>query len=176
MHAQLHVRGDDGRADVQRRAGRGRDPVLFDFQQFKQPVEDDFFVDERDAHALGGAVHALEVLLGAEHADFALIVLERLQPLEDALRIVEHRRGEVERDRAVRLDDRFFPLAVLILHRQHIVGEDLAEPELALVDGFFFQFFRFDEFHKITPLWIPRTPRGFFLFLSLLLYHCRNSL
>ena len=154
MHAEHHIRRDDGRTDVERRAGRRRDPVFFDLQKLEQPVEDDFFVDERDAHALRRTVHTLEVLFGTENAHFALFVFECFQPFENALCIVEHGCREVECDGAVRLDDGLAPLAVFVLHRQHIIGEDLAESEFALIGGFFFQFFRFNEFHIRTSFMI----------------------
>ena len=167
MHAQHRVRGDDGGTNVQCRTRRRGDPVLFDLQKLVQAVQYHLFVDLRDAHALRRTVHPLEVLFGTENADLALRVPERLQALENALRIMKYRRRQVEGHRAVRLDDRLLPRPVFILHREHVVGEDFAETQLAAVGRFCLEVFRFDEFHNPHFLLYGRT-RLFFLILPIL--------
>src|SRR5439155_20116472 len=49
-------------------------------------------------------------------------------------RVVEHRRRRVQREGAVRLDPRVVPpLLLLEVGQEHVVGEDLPEPQLRVL-------------------------------------------
>ena len=58
-----------------------------------------------------------------------------LHPFEDFLRIMQHRRGRIERDRLARLKSRAVPspLVRIVFDHDHMIGEDL--PETGIGDG-----------------------------------------
>src|SRR6185437_1010931 len=65
----------------------------------------------------------------AEHHDRTGTLPVGLKPLEELLAVVEHRRGRVERERAVRLELAIVPAALRRpAQRDHVIGEDLTEP------------------------------------------------
>src|SRR5262249_5149678 len=74
------------------------------------------------------------VLLRAEEPDLAVAAAERLEPLEEPLAVVQDGGRRVERERAIGLDSRVVPALLLFeVHDEHVVGEELTEPQLAVL-------------------------------------------
>ena len=77
---------------------------------------------------MGGVVQAAGVVGQAEQADLAVAATERLQAVEDRLAVVQDAAGGVQGEWPVRLDAWVMPaLPGLVVHQEHVVGEDLSE-------------------------------------------------
>ena len=146
VHAERPVHGDHERSDIERRAGSGRDPVLFEFDELDERVVSELRIDLRNADAPARIEHTLHVLHGTEQPDFARLVAVRFESLEHRLSVVEYGSGRVEHERLVRFYARVFviPRAVVILHHEHVVGEVFAEFQIGVL---VFQLFTFDNLH-----------------------------
>ena len=132
--AEEGVRRDDERTDVQRGTRRRRDPVGVDRHKRFDRVQEIIGRNLRDAEAAVRVVRALDVLIRAEQKDAAVFRLVGLHALEHLLAVVEHHGGGVQGNRLVRNNLRIMPaLFRVVLHHIHVVREDLAEAELALV-------------------------------------------
>ncbi|MPN46085.1 hypothetical protein SDC9_193665 [bioreactor metagenome] len=89
-----------------------------------------------DGHALGGHVHAPEVVAGAEQLE-AVLGAVHFEALEDGLAVVQHhrRRGEFKV-----VEGRYPGVVPALLHRvvhfEHIIGENLAKTQFGFVGGF----------------------------------------
>ena len=80
------------------------------------------------------ALHAPGVFLRAEQQHAAVRGAVRLHALEALLRVVEHQRGGVQRQRMVRLDAGRVPAAALgVIHDEHMVGVMAAEAQIFFV-------------------------------------------
>ena len=76
------------------------------------------------------------VALRAEQLDFVLRGAVGLHALKALLGVVKHHGGGVQGQGAVGHDAGVVPaLALVIVHDEHMVGEDFAEAQLALVGG-----------------------------------------
>lgn len=85
-------------------------------------------------NAVGTAVEALHVHVGAEETGLAILVLVGLHALEALESVVEDDGGGVELELAVLLDLRGAPaLASLPLNDEHVVGEGLAKDEVLVL-------------------------------------------
>lgn len=108
----------------------------------------------RDAHTGGGVVHTRDVLRRPEELNGALSRAVGLQALEYLLRIVQDVCAGHEFNGTIGDDTRIVPaLALVVIHEEHMVGENLAEAEL-VGRGLFFGgggsgYFNF--FHFIDP-------------------------
>ena len=70
----------------------------------------------------------------AEEADLAVGAAERLEAVEHLLRVVEHRRRRIERERAIGDDARIEPATLRFpVGERHVVGERPPEHELAVL-------------------------------------------
>lgn len=149
MHSEERLRTEHERTDVERSAGRGGDPLLFQLDQFAESVENDVYVELRHAQSFRASVHADEVVAGTEHRDLALRVLVRLQPLEYALTVMQRAARGRDAEVVVGDDLGFAPAALcrVVLHDEHVVGEVLSEAELREV-GLLFPFFDHSDFHS----------------------------
>ena len=72
----------------------------------------------------------------AEDAHPAVAASKRLHALEYRLAVVQGRVARLHLDRSVGNDPGPPPLAVLPLHAEHVIAEDVAEAEVAEVDVF----------------------------------------
>ena len=136
MHAEEGLRRDDGGADVQRGAGQRGHPALVHLHQGADGFLDHGGIEFRDAEVVRGAVEAAGVVAGAEQADLAVGAAERLQAVEDRLAVVQDAGGGVQGERRVRLDARIMPaLPGLIVHQEHVVGEDFSERQRLIGGG-----------------------------------------
>ena len=89
-----------------------------------------------DAQVAGGAVQAAGVVGGAEQAYLAVMASERLEAVEDRLAVMQDAGGGIQDERRVGDDARVVPaLPFLIVHQEHVVGEDLAERQRVIGGG-----------------------------------------
>ena len=134
MHAEHGVHGNDGGADVERRALRVGYPVLLDLEKLFKAGHGHIFIKLRNGHALGGAVHAREIVAGAEKLQAAVLAAIALHALEDLLAVVQNGRGRIHGEVVVRHHAGIVPaLFHGIVHFKHVVGKELAKAHLALV-------------------------------------------
>ena len=78
--------------------------------------------------ANGDLVGAGDVVRQAEQPNAAVLATERLQPVEDRLAVVQHTSGGIQGERPVRHNAWIVPaFALMEVHQEHVVGEDLAE-------------------------------------------------
>jgi hypothetical protein len=76
--------------------------------------------------------------LGAKEPDLVRGGTEGLQAIEDRLPVVQDDRRGLQRKRTIGLDAGVIPANVGgIIDQQHVVGEDLAEPQLVIGDVWF---------------------------------------
>ena len=132
VHAEGLLGGDEHGPQVERlfAAGLGH-PRLVDVDEEAHGLEEEFLGQLGHGHAGGGALEAAGVLLGAEGDDRPVGVAVGLEALEDRLAVMQHRRGGVHGQRAVRLDARGMPATVGVpVDADHVVGEVLAESGL----------------------------------------------
>ncbi len=133
-HAEEGLVGDDRGPHVERGPDRRRHPVLLHSDQGHQRLQRELGIERRDAETARGLDQPRDVLLRPEEPDLAVARAERLEPVEDRLGVVEHRRRRVHRERPVRLDPRIVPaLLFLEVHHEHVIGEDGSERELAVL-------------------------------------------
>ena len=98
------LRADHGRAKVQRVAALLGDEATVELDQLGDQVDQGGRVESGKGDAGGRLVEARHVLVGAEEADLAGLVLVRLHALETLESVVEDAGGGVEREVLVRLD------------------------------------------------------------------------
>ena len=129
LDTQVHVPGDHQRAQVQRGLAACRwHPLVVDGDQLLQGLEEQVLRQRGHAQALGGARHALGVLLRAEGRDAAVRLAVGLDALEDGLAVVEDHAGRVHGQRAIGLDAGVVPADLLVVvDEDHVVGEVDAE-------------------------------------------------
>ena len=154
VHAQHRVRRYDEGAQVQRGAELVRDPVRVHLDDLLQALKIDVLGDVRDAHTRRGVVHARNVLRRAEQLDDAVGRAVGLQALEYLLRVVQDVGAGHELNGAVGDYARVVPaLALVVIHEEHVVRENLAEAELVgrglFLGGGGSGYFNF--FHFIVP-------------------------
>ena len=136
VDAQLGHGGDGEGTDVQRGALRVGDPVLLHFHNGLHGLNEVLHGDLGDAQAVLGVVHAAGVAVRAEQLDLTLSGAIGLHTLEALLSIVEHHGGGIQGDGGIGDDPGIMPaLALVIVHDEHVIGENFAEPQLALVGG-----------------------------------------
>ena len=137
MDAQLGHGGDGVGTDVEGRALGTGHPVLLHLHDGLHGLDEVLLGDAGDAEALVGVVHPAGVAVRAEELDLVLRGAVGLHALEALLGVVEHHGGGVQGQRPVGDDAGVVPaLSLVIVHDEHVVGEDFAEAQLALVDGF----------------------------------------
>lgn len=140
MHAQAHIRGDDGRPHIQRGAFCMRRPALFDGQQRPEPFQAGLLVQLRNAHARSRTVHAAEIVHGPEQPQRAACIPIALEALKDCLAVMEHHARRIHGKRSIRHDAHVVPAMLrVIIHDQHMVGKDFSKPQFGLVRRFFLQ-------------------------------------
>ena len=106
--------------------------------QLLQGLDAEVHVQLGDAHTLVGDVEALEVLVGPEQQDAAVLGAVGLHALEGLLGVVEDGGGGAQGDGAVGNDAGVMPAdALVVVHQQHVVGEDGAEAQLRALGGLF---------------------------------------
>ena len=133
MYSERFVRRDDERTDIEGRSLSVRDPVLIDgddrFDRLKRVLGRDL----RNAEAVAGGVHPLDVLHRAEKLNIAAGGTVRLHSLEKFLSVMENHRGRVESDGTVGDDPCVVPaLFGGIIHNEHMVCEMFSETEFIL--------------------------------------------
>lgn len=115
-------------------------PFLFHVQQRHQRFQAILHRQGRHAHALGATGEALKIGAGTEEVEAALRRTVALEALENLLAIVQNLTGGVQRKVAVGHDAGVVPaLAVGIVDHEHMVGEDVAKAQLALIGRLVFQ-------------------------------------
>ena len=82
MHAEEGIGGNAGRADVQRVALAGRNPVLVHSHQLLDGFQMHIHIQRRQTESLDGGVHTQNVLTRTEHAHMSLVVTVSLHSLE----------------------------------------------------------------------------------------------
>ena len=154
LDAQLRLVADDHRTDIEGSGGILGDPLLVEVDKLLQALNAEVHVHLGDAEALVGDVQTLEVLLGPEQQDAAVVGTVGLHALKGLLRIVQDGGGGAQGDGAEGNDAGVMPaLALVVLHEHHVVGEDGAEAELRALGGLFLGMFGFDDgetFHDST--------------------------
>ncbi len=93
-------------------------------------LDEQLFGQMRHGEPRRALVEARGIGLGAEARDAAVGQLVGLEALEDFLRIMEHRRRRIERDRLARTQYRIVPALTLgVADRHHMIGEQRAEAQ-----------------------------------------------
>ena len=129
VDAEAAVGGDHERPQVEAVPLLRRNPVPVLRHEQVDCADERRLGQFRHGHPARRPVEPCRVRLRAERHDRAARLPVRLQALENLLRVVEHRGGGFERDRAVRLKLAVMPAPVIRpADRHHVVGEDLAEP------------------------------------------------
>ena len=129
------VAEDDG-ADVERLPAPRRDPRLVDCDEPLHPGEEQRGIDSRHAETVAGYLEPAGVHVRPEDPHPAVTASKRLHALEHRLPVVQRRIARLELDRAVGDDAGPPPLPVLPVHAEHVIAEDIAEPEVVVVDVF----------------------------------------
>ena len=130
-HAQELVGGDHERADVQRRARLGGDPVLVHRHDGLDGLHEVLLGDLGDAQAVVGGVGSLGVHVRPEQEGLAVVAAIRLQALEHLLPVVEHHRRRGQRNILIRHDPGVMPaLAFGVVHHKHVIGKDVPKAQL----------------------------------------------
>ena len=112
-------------------------PVLVHFHQGLDRLDEVVHGNLGNAHPVGGVLHALGVAVGAEQLDGVVRGPVGLQTLENLLGIVEDHAGGVQGEGLIGDDAGVMPALVRgVVHDKHMIREDLAEAQLALVRGF----------------------------------------
>ena len=138
LDAQLGLVADDEGTDVEGGFLVLGDPVLIEHHKLLQGLDAEVNVQSRDAQALVGTVQTLEVLLGPEEQDAAVLGAVGLHALEGLLGVVEDGGGGAQGDGTVGNDAGVMPAdAPVVVHEQHVVGEDGAEAQLRALGGLF---------------------------------------
>ena len=139
-YAQMIVGSDHRGADVEGGALLMGGPFLVHVQKRQQRFKAVLHRKRRHAHALSAAGKAFKIGAGAEEVEAALRRAVALEALKDLLSIVQHLAGRVQRKVAVRHDAGVVPaLAVGVVDHKHMVGEDVAKAQLALIGRLVFQ-------------------------------------
>ena len=134
VHAQHHVGGDHRRTDVKRSPRRGGNPVRIGLDEGQQTRHGLLHVDLRHAHTGGGAIHAGKVVTRTEQLQTAILAAVALHALENLLRVMEDRAGRVHHERTIGYHTGVMPAtAKLIVHNEHVIGKNLAKPELGFI-------------------------------------------
>ena len=127
-----------------------RNPILFHRDEFFQTLETQLLRQLRNDQTLVGTVQTLEVFVRTEQLYAAVGTAVCLQTLEYGLTVVQAHCRRAEGDVTIGHNHRIVPALTLIVgHYQHVVCEDMAEAQLALILGFFFRTSRqlFFDFH-----------------------------
>ena len=131
VDAQLRVRRDYERAQVEAGAVLVRDPALIHGHQGLERLEVDILGHGRDAHAQSRVVHALDVFRRAEELHGAALGAVGFETFKNLLRIVQHVGAGHQLDGAVGDYARRVPaLALVVVHEEHVVRENLSESQL----------------------------------------------
>ena len=133
-YVQVGVFGEGHRTDVQRGAGGPRHPLPVQRHELPEGRQKEVRIDGRQAQPLRRAVETGDVPVGPEQPDGAVLAAIGLEPLEDALRVVEHHGGRLQGQRAVGHDAGVAPPRIpRPVHEEHVIGEHLAETQSGLV-------------------------------------------
>ena len=117
-----------------------RNPGFLDYNQLLQALQGGLLVQGGHAHALGAAAHAGQVVLGPEELQAAVGTAVALGAFKDGLAVVKHHGCGIHREIAVGNDAGIAPAdSLLIVHQEHMVGENTAETEGGLVRGLLLQ-------------------------------------
>ena len=109
-------------------------PVLVHFHQGLDRLDEVVHGDLGDAHPVGGVLHPLGVAVGAEQLDGVIRGPVGLQTLKDLLGVVEHHAGGIQGEGLIGDNAGVMPALVRrVVHDKHMIREDLAEAQLALV-------------------------------------------
>ena len=131
-HAEEGLGGDHEGAEIQAAFRRRRHPFVVDRDQLAQRLGELGHRQLRQGQARGGTLQARAVGVGAEGPDRAVGMPVGLDAFEDFLAVMQHRRGRIQRQRAVGAHLRVVPAIRLVpLDGDHVVGEMLAEADLA---------------------------------------------
>jgi len=134
VHAQSLHGGDGERPDIQRRALRVGNPVLFNLHDRLDGIHKILHRDGGDAQAFMGVLHPAGVAVGPEQLNLIVAGPIGLHSLEALLSVVKHHGGGIQGDGLIRYDAGIVPaLALVIVHDEHMIGEHLAKPQLALI-------------------------------------------
>ena len=133
-YAEERVSREDERTDIQGSAVDMRNPVLVDLNELVKCLEGVLLVDLGDNQTLSGNVHSLEVLFGTEELNISGGSPVGFHALKDLLTIVEDHSRRHKFDRTVGHDSCVMPaLTNVIVHDEHVVGEDMTEAQLGFV-------------------------------------------
>jgi hypothetical protein len=89
MNANMRIHGEDERADVQRCALGGRNPVFINQHQLTHGFERKVLIDLGDAQAFVGHIQPCHIAVGAEHKNVAVFGPIGLEPLKNLLPVVQ---------------------------------------------------------------------------------------
>ena len=133
-HAQVRLRRNDKRTDVQARSLLMRHPVRFGLDERLDRLHKILNLKRRDAHALVGVDHTLRVLLRAEQLNRTIRRAVRLEALKGLHCIVVDHCGRIKRQRLIRHNARVMPARLLgVVNDQHMVGENRAKAQVGFV-------------------------------------------
>ena len=128
LHAEKHFGREHERAQVQRTAVAVGDPVGVGLHQPLDRFDEQVFGKFGHRQTPRRILEAARVSLGTEQRGAAVGESIRLHPLEDLLRVMQHRRRRIDRQRRARGDPRVVPaLGVAIADHRHVIGEDAPE-------------------------------------------------
>ena len=134
MYAQTHISSDDSGTDVQRRALGVRYPVLFNLQELSQTRHSQLDIELRYAQTVSRLVHAAEVVARTEGLDAAVGTAVCLQALEYRLAIVQNDARGIHAEILIGLNAGVVPAVFgIIVHYEHVIGEQTAKTQLALI-------------------------------------------
>ena len=134
MHAvqgERRVRRIEEGADIERRAGVGRDPGRIDLHELLDRLQAVVLVDARKAETVAGAVEPGDIFPRAEELHTAVRAAVGLEALKDLGAVVQDAGRRGHGDGPEGHDARVVPaVLVSVVHEEHVVGENGAEAEL----------------------------------------------
>ncbi len=104
-----------------------RNPIAIEPDQFGDAFEKERLRNFWHGEACGRAIHASEIVAGAEQRDAGVRGAMRLEAFEDGLTVVERSECRRKRDRAEGNDLRLLPRSSLPIGDEHMVAEGGAE-------------------------------------------------
>ena len=135
LDAEEHFVGDHEGADVEA-AFAARNPFVVDVDELFDRLDEHCLRHRRHRHAVGRVAEAFRVGVGAEQIDATVVAPIGLQPLEDFLRVVQHRGRRIEREVGAGFDARGVPALVrAVADDRHVIGEHAAEARILELGG-----------------------------------------
>ena len=134
MQAQLCVRAEQERANIERCAGLGGDKALVHLHQRLHRLQRLLRGHHRQAHADTGVLQALHIVPRTEQLHAAVRAAVCLQTLKDLGAVVEHTSGRRQGNILEGDDAGIVPaLFITVVHDEHVVG--IVDAEAQLVRG-----------------------------------------